>query len=183
MQARNWILGLVGGIGAWVIGYAVTFVLVGGEEFGGAPGPVDSFTRMDLSGWVFYSGHFVGLSEGGNLFGTSTNLLLEGSPELPVWVYFAVPVAALLFAGVLVGWLIDGLQEALLAGVSMVPGYLLAGIAGSVLFSIQVSQGFQEAAVRPAIGVVVLLMGLLYPLVLGTIGATVGAALWSWVSD
>lgn len=108
---------------------------------------------------------------------------VEAGTTFPSFVYLAVPVIALLVAGVLIGYygvtLPDergfvplGLRSVLVGGV-MTLGFLLLALGGMYLFRVD-----GQDIVRYPAQLETLLMGVLYPLVLGTVGAFSGLVVW-----
>ena len=178
---RNLASGALVGAGAYVVGYVLTFVLtvLDGVE----SGQVESWKAV---GWVFYGAHNVEIqqsisSDQGSLT-ESVDIFDQGVAELgstvPQIVYLLVPVVVLLGAGYLAYGRADtgGLETATAAaiGATVVVGYLVLAVLGAVLFEESGGAFGVDASVGPELGTAIVLAGLVYPVVLGAVGA-VGA--------
>lgn len=103
---------------------------------------------------------------------------VEAGTTFPSFVYLAVPVIALLAVGVILGYRVTlpeergvvplGLRSVLVGGV-MTLGFLLLTLGGMYLFTVE-----GQDIVRYPARLETLLMGVVYPLVLGTAGAFAG---------
>lgn len=173
--------GLVGGLAAFVVGYVITY-LWRGRSIERSIQPIE--TMLDLFqaeplgawrvvGWLYYSAHFVDTRITAR-FGPGqatfyVDLVREGSGNLEL--LYLVPVIVLLAAAVLIAWSVrpDDLVDGALAGTTVTLGYLAAVVIGLVVFA--------HAGNRPDPIPAVLVAGLLYPIVFGTIGGAIGAAL------
>lgn len=202
LEAFPWGGGVVAGIGTFLAGYLVFLatVLVGARSVGG---PLLGIATQ--VSYFFYNAHLIPTERrlqltvesngsgaafagaGGSITreGT-TNALLTGTTALPVWLYLLVPVVVLVGAGVLFArYALDSptplrpstlLRRALSSGAALALGYLLAALLGTYIVAQQVTQGEALRARNPA-RLQTLLFGLVYPLVLGTVGAGLGQVL------
>lgn len=185
-------IGAAVGIGAYVAGYVVTFLLTLVDGLSNT-GDVATWRVV---GWVFYGVHNVKMESTVRVNGVAAaetkhtgafealagNGLTETVPGL---VYRLVPVVLLLVAGVLVyrrAWEenLSPLGGAALGGLVFV-GYLLCAVGGAVLFKQTVNQaplgggsGDVMLTIGPAMAGSVGLVGLAYPVVCGAIGGLVG---------
>jgi len=182
--------GAVVGAAAYVVGYLVTFLLtvIDGVESSG------EFAVWKAVGWVFYGAHNVQLTASQSAAGQSRTesysiFEMAGSDfasastgltsTIPSFVYMLVPVVVVLGAGYVAYRQSDvrGLPTDRVAaiGASVVGGYLALTVVGRFLFQYSESASFGDQSVSISIGpelaTAILLMGLLYPLVLGAIGA------------
>ncbi|MEF8786687.1 MAG: hypothetical protein V5A45_12195 [Haloarculaceae archaeon] len=171
------------GVLAYLVGYVVTvvFVFVDGVDFGGDAGWVK------VAGWVFYAAHTVKMEItgfAGDRSGVRTVHLFDGFSELtsltdavPEILYLLVPVVVLVGAGfVLERRIADPTVTAPAAaalGASVVVGYLPLAVVGQLFFSHTETGlgGSVGVTVAPELLSSVLLVGLVYPLVCGTVGA------------
>ena len=175
-----WSGGILAGVAAWVVGYVLFAAL-----FYVGPASIDApsqSSRLTQIGHLFYNAQFVdrvvtapgGIAIAG---GRRTNFLLEASvTELPLAVYFVVPIVALVAAGVLFGALsLDpspDFVEAGLTGFAMALGYVVVAVVGAFLFVITAAEG-QVTAAPDRIQTVA--FGFAYPFVLGTLGSLLGS--------
>jgi len=174
---------LLFGVVAYLVGYVVTvvFVFVDGVDFGGDAGWVK------IAGWVFYAAHTVKVEItgfAGDRSETRTVNLFEGFGELtsltdavPEILYLLVPVVVLVGTGFVLVRRVTGpdvtATTAAALGASVVVGYLPLAVVGQLVFS-HTETGFGGSVgvtVAPELLASVLLVGLVYPLVCGTVGA------------
>lgn len=169
--------GAVAGIGAWLLGYVLTYLLVATdiessplnrliEAFGG-----ESAT-YELVGWVFYNAHLVDI--------TYTNLgLLSPAPNFVggdgfTPFLYVVPPALLFVAGLAVGRSagVSDPMDGAVAGVLVTPVYLVLAVVGA--FVVTVSVG--DASGGPDVVQALLIAGIVYPAVCSGLGGVVAAA-------
>jgi hypothetical protein len=168
------------GFGAWVLGYLLTYVVVGSairesalnriiEAFDGDP------ATYELVGWVFYNAHFVDVVfTDVPLFGGGTTSYVGGEDGFTVLLYL-IPVGLLLAAGLALSRY-EGATETnrgALVGLSVLPGYLLPSIAGVFLFEVTVG----GASGAPDLVAGIFLAGIVYPGLFATVGGVFGAIL------
>lgn len=168
--------GAVAGAVAYAVGYGLTFAFFWFDD-------TDQFTTdstVDAVGWLFYNAQFVNTTSGGGFqlnilltVGRRTSLLV---PE-PVW--FLVPVLTLAGAGYVAGRGVDGdrsvVDAAVTAGVSVTAGYLPLAVVGVVLFTFEERTLTGTSSTSPDLLAAVLLAGLAYPLVCGSVGGLLNA--------
>jgi hypothetical protein len=176
-----WFLGVLAGTWTFVTGYLLMAgIMLPTANFAG--GTVSKFKAF---GQVLFNAHQVPLaqtlSDGSpvNVIGIPSNYLTETTPSLPVAVYFAVPIVVLLAAGlVLARSTVSGTdyEEYVLPGTALTVGYL--GMALLARFLVEDTIPTEDGPVTwvPEL-VPTLIFGLLYPLVLGTLGA-LAVAVW-----
>lgn len=170
------------GVGAYLLGYVITYVLLVFE----AEGSLDDFLTPDTNhlfepvGWVFHGAHAVNVSVS-NLNGTeNVNYLLNldyvYGLTIPPAVYFAVPVVSLVFAGYVTVRRVEipnRLISGVLAGASVVFGYFVMAIFGAYMYEFLVAgQG-----AKPDVLMSALVVGLAYPIVAGAIGGALAASI------
>lgn len=180
--------GALFGAVAYVVGYALTYVLltVDGEV---EPSELGSFLTVDLAsgyqvvGWFFYGAHFVSteLTGSGNA-GSATiggNVLSETTTQIPSVVYYAVPIVLLVAAGYALVTYLDlgdvSTEAAAKSGSALAVGYLPLAIVGTIVFSGSVSQGGQSISMGPDLVTGALLAGIVFPLVLGAAGGALAS--------
>lgn len=171
-----YLLGLSGGVAAWLLGYLVVYLAssdrirgsIGGQllnELGGGG------ATWKLVGWLFFNAHFVDVVFDAPVLGVrALDLIAQyGGPSTYL---YAVPPAFLLAAGLLVGYRTgsEGLGDAAVTGFLLVPGYLLLSVAGALLFAV----GGGDATAAPDLVTAALLAGLVYPALFGAVGSAVG---------
>jgi len=188
LLARNLRVGAVVGVGAYLLGYLVTFLFTS----------VDGVDAGEVAGWKFpgmilYGAHTVEVRFTASVEGASDTETFDlfggdGPPDLastvPEALYFLVPIAVLLAAGYLLYARVDwelSVAEAALVGATPTVGYLAAAVVGTFLFeSTETGSLFGvsgSATLGPDLVPAVLLAGLLYPLVCGAVGGALGSAL------
>jgi hypothetical protein len=168
--------GAAAGVGAYLLGYLVTYLLHGSsirdafvtgviEFFAGDP------VAWKLVGWLFYNAHGVAATVPG-LFGESTvNFVAEGEGLALTGLYVVVAVT-LVAAGLAVAWGRGSVADGARAGATVVLGYLPLAVVGAFLFRVSVD----DAVAGPTLVTAILLAGLFYPLVLGAVGGAVAGA-------
>lgn len=174
--------GAAAGAAAYLVAYVVTFVLVRGEAreaFG------DAVPTWKVAGWYLYNAHFVDLrsSQSVGPFGDAAvvSLIAESSGTTPTLLY-ALPPLALLVAGAVVVRRHGGpdLAGAATTGAATALGYGLLAVLGALAVEHTVSGSFLgvelSARVSLPIASVLVVVALLYPLVFGTAGAVLAAA-------
>jgi len=168
--------GAAAGVGAYLLGYLVTYLLHGSsirdafvtgviEFFAGDP------VAWKLVGWLFYNAHGVAATVPG-LFGESTVNFVAGSGEPALTALYAVVALAVVGAGAATGLGTESLAEGAQAGATVVLGYLPLAVVGAFLFRV----GGDDAVAGPTLVTAILLAGLFYPLVLGAVGGAVAGA-------
>lgn len=180
VDRRSLLGGSGAGIGAWVLGYLFTYLIVAPdvrnslgsrviELFEGSP------ATFEIVGWVFYNAHLVQtVLADVPVLGASSDTFIGGDPGFTPWLY-VVPVGLLLAAGLAAGRLhgASDTGEGIVAGLTVVPAYLLLTIAGVILFSIDLAGG----TVSPDLVSAVLLAGVVYPAVCGAVGGALAGVL------
>ncbi|MFW6153562.1 MAG: transporter [Halobacteriota archaeon] len=175
------IAGFVGGIAAFIVGYAITY-LWRGRSIERTIQPIEVVLDLlqaepigawRVVGWLYYSAHFVDTRITAR-FGPGqatfyVDLVREGGGNLEL--LYLVPVVALLLAGLLVAWSArpDSLGEGAVAGATVALGYLVAVVVGLVVFA--------HAGNRPDPMPAILVAGVLYPVVFGGVGGAIGASI------
>jgi hypothetical protein len=167
--------GAIGGAGAWLVGYLVTYVwkaeavseslrgvgfvseLLGGEAVPAWKGVT----------WLFLNAHFVATRIPTIAGGTRTTNFVTG--EGGSTLLLALPVVLLVVAGAVAaygksGGPLDGAK----AGGSVVFGYVVFSAGAAFLSSHAI--GDTQAAVSPDPVTAILLAGAVYPLVFGAVG-------------
>lgn len=172
---------VVAGVGSFLVGYLVTLVLAVAVES-------NDFTdgdAIELGGWLFYNAQFVDLevsATGGTGLGlTSSFNIVTGdsflgqvvSLDVPSVVYHLIPVVVFLLAGFLLAQAVSVQtpQQGALAGGSIVVGTAPLALIGTFLFVVE--QGGTE--VGPPLLDSLLIVGLLFPLVLGVAGGLISS--------
>ena len=170
-------VGPVGGAVAWLLGYALIFLLAAPEI---EDSPIQQIIEViqgdpatyELVGWTFYNAHFVDtIFEGIPVFGDVARNFIggDGFSEL----LYLVPIGLLLTAGVAVGRArgAEELSDGMVAGVTVMPGYLALSIAGVFLFRI----GMEGVRGSPDLLPAIVLAGIVYPVVFAGLGGVLAA--------
>lgn len=172
------VLGAVSGLAAWLLGYALTFLVAGAdvqdsvaqrfiEAVEGEP------ATYEIVGWVFYNAHFVDtVFTGVPAIGGFTTNAIGGEDGFSALLYL-FPIGLLLAAGLAVGQYrnVDSTTEGLLAGLTVVPGYLVLVIAGVFLFEVSIA----GATARPELAEAIVLAGIVYPAIFGGAGGVLAS--------
>jgi len=161
--------GAVAGIAAWLLGYLFTYVITAPEVRDSPARQAFEFFAGDLPtwkvvGWVFFNAQFVTTNFDAPLFGGARSFV-GGDGGFALLLY-VIPPLLLLGAGLAVGRAV-GTEDAASAGLAVVPGYFVLSLVGVFLFAID------SAGPNPITGL--LLAGVVYPAVFGTVGAAVAA--------
>jgi len=181
-RVRTASTGPLAGFAAYAVGYFATLAITTATE----TGTVVTRNVLQASGWLYYNSQFskVTTSAAGEMSvfgGEKKNLLTDGSLftpveiGLPTVVYHAVPIVVL----TLVGFAfvrrsnIDNTVDTIAASGSLALGTTAAAALGSWLFG--VSAG--NVTVSPQLLDGVLMTGLFFPLLFGSIGGLIGAKL------
>jgi hypothetical protein len=188
VQTRTILTGGTVGFGAFVFGYLVTYLWqaetvaerlrgfnVLAQLFGSDPVPAWKGVA-----WLFYNAHFVATHVPA-LGGARTVNFLAESEQAGIVLLYALPPLLLLLAGlftVLVAGATTSKRGAL-AGASTMPGYLVPAIVVASLSEYSVG----DATVGPVLVTAMLLAGVTYPLVFGTLGGLAGTLLASGADD
>ncbi len=162
---------MVAGVGAFLVGYALTVLVavVGASSTEG--GLLDVLT---LLAFVFYSAHNVPLevSGVGRLDWLSTTASASTpDPAVPVIVFYSIPVVVLLAVALLVAFRVVGRTDdpvrVVAAVLAFAVAYGLTAVAGTFVFT---SESVFGGSARLAFGDAVV-FGFAYPLVFGVVGA------------
>lgn len=175
--------GFTAGVAAYLVGYVLTFVLMRDEarnSFG------ESVPTWKVVGWYYYNAHFVDLVSSrsfGPFEGSSAvSLIAESSGSTATFLY-VVPPLVLLVAGAVAAWRLDAgaIATAATGGAATVLGYGPLAVVGALLFGHTLSGSFLGVDVSATVTIpladAVVIVALLYPAVLGTAGAVLGASL------
>ncbi|MCQ4333809.1 hypothetical protein KM295_10010 [Natronomonas sp. F2-12] len=165
------------GAAAWLFGYVFTYLLVATDlESSPLNRLIEAFdgrsVTYELVGWVFYNAHLVDISYTGISIFTPPRSFIGGDGGFTALLYL-VPPALLLVAGLALGRY-RGVTEptgGAITGALVVPGYLVLSVAGVFLFTVSVGGASGAPELLPA----VLLAGLVYPAVFGSIGGVLAA--------
>lgn len=170
-----------GGILPWIVGYAVTYLLVAPNLRDSALNQVIELLEGDaatheLVGWVFYNAHLVETVVDLPVIGMRSTTYIGGDDGFSVLLYL-VPMVLLIVSGFLFARSQDvsGLKPGAKAGVYLVPGYLIATLIGVVLFKITAG----GATGGPDLANAILMAGLSYPVSF----AGTGGAIWGFVAS
>ncbi|KAA9410512.1 hypothetical protein EGO51_12105 [Haloarcula hispanica] len=179
---QSYAVGALAGAAAFVLAYVLVYALSIStvqdalltniaESFG------DDRAAWKIVGWVFFNAQFVTTTVTVNipfLGGTSAvNFIAENESLSPI--LYLLPPAVLTAAGIATAR-IDGttdLSRAVRVGPAVVLGYLPLAALGAVLFTVSAGDSGQGA---PTLLTAVVLAGIVYPAVFGTVGAAIATA-------
>lgn len=178
VRTFSWPQAILTGAAAWLLGYLLTVALVViGPASMAAPSRSEWLKQV---GYVFYNAQFVDgvVTAPSDVFvpgGRRINLLL-GSTDLaiPIAVYFAIPIVAILLASAVFGY--RYLREANyatagLGGFAMAIGYVALAVVGTYVLVRTTGDGVATLAPDRLQTVT---LAFAYPFVLGTVGAAAG---------
>lgn len=180
-RIRSWLVPFVAGGGAFLAGYiVVALAIIVDINHVLTPRGLAGYGGFDKPGLLYYNAHFVGTSEGFVLFGESHIVPLNGL-TLPFIGYLMIPVVVLIAAGFLTVRFQQPIQlshgMAFLSGAKVATGYAAFALVGIGVFSHYLIWPGQGPLMQPNVGETILLMGLVYPIVLGGIGGLIAADL------
>ncbi|WP_224268536.1 transporter [Haloprofundus salinisoli] len=174
--------GALAGAAAYAFGYAVTYALTSSEiRDSGAQQLLELFTGESATwkavGWVFYNAHFVDTQIPG-LFGVSRAINFVAEVEAFPSVLYVLPPVLLLLAGVGVARSagVTDAADGAKAGAAVLLGYFALSVAGAFVFAVPVGQ---TATAEPDFVAAVLVAGVVYPAVFGTLGGVVAGTVQS----
>lgn len=164
--------GAVAGAAAYVVGLILIFLLLtidSDVELGtGEAGTLDEV------GWFFYSSHFANIEFSLAGESSSENLVSQASTQIPEPVFYLIPIVILIAVGYFVVSTLDiwnpSASDCAQAGATVVVGYLPLALVGVFLFTVSQGGGAAEVSTGPELLTAVLLVGLLFPLLFGSIG-------------
>ena len=163
----------LGGVLAYLVGYALTYAAVGQDVSNSLASRVLEIATGDpgtwqLVGWVYYNAHYVSVEVPGLFGSTAVNLVGETFSSA----LFVLPPVVLLVAGaaVAVAGRVDRPVAGAVAGLAVTIGYLPLAALGAVMVGIDIG----DSTAGPTVAAAVLLAGLVYPLLFGTVGGAVG---------
>ena len=164
-------VGAAAGAAAWVLGYLCTYLITSSDIQNSLFGRVLEAAEIgvwQVVGWVFFNAHFVDTVVDLPVVGGATSFV-GGENGFTILLY-VVPPLLLLAAGLAVGRYAgaDDAASAAVGGASLVIGYGLLSIVGVFLFPTE------NVSPDPVTGV--LLAGVVYPVVLGAVGAAIAGA-------
>lgn len=166
--------GAIVGVGAFVLNYIITFLLLR-VEVSSQGGDISQLHKY--AGWAMYNAHNVKIGTPyGSSFSWLENVYSGGGTTIPKLLYYVLPVLVLGAAGYYVaknaslGPGPQTAQDAAKAGATIATGYAALAVVGSVaVFTISGDAG-QGATLKPDLMKTILLMGLAYPAVVGGAG-------------
>lgn len=166
------VLGALGGLGAWILGYVVVFLAASTnvqdsavqrflEAAGGEP------ATYEMVGWVFFNTHLVDIVAEVPLLG-SFSINTVGTDDgfsaalylIPVVMLFAVALGVTRYSGA------DDPVSGFTAGLTLLPGYLLLTLVGLFLFEVSIG----DATASPEFVDGILFAGIAYPAVFAGAG-------------
>ncbi|WP_136687180.1 hypothetical protein [Halorhabdus amylolytica] len=186
--------GFVGGVIAYLAGFAVIYLRKAGTlpddglgtigELSGIGAMIDLPSTWQVVGWLYYAAHNVDIVmavSGLGRSGMGTLPLTEGI----LWErWFALlPVVTLLTVGFSLAFLasVPDVWRGFLSGSSIALGYAPIAVAGVIVttWNLSISYGGLSAngAIRPDPFGSVLLVGVLYPVVLGGVGGAIASVI------
>lgn len=183
LNSRRYGTAAAAGVAAFALTYVLVYALTistvrdslltgVAEAFG------DEGADWKVVGWLFFNAHFVTttITIDVPLFGGTDAVNFVAESDSLSAVLYLLPPALLTAAGLATARL-NGLTEtadALRVGPSVAVGYLLLAVVGAVLFSITLGE---SGGGSPTLLTAVVLAGVVYPVVFGTVGAVAGTVL------
>ncbi|WP_226004605.1 hypothetical protein [Natrinema salinisoli] len=169
------------GVFAAMIGYLLTYLLIGAEVRRNSDGDVADWKGV---AWYFYEAHLVDIevtSQVGSFGGTRLLNLIAESSSASADVLYVLPPLVLIAVGVFlaVRWDVTDLGDAVMAGAPVTIGYAVVIGLGAVVTEAN-TQGSAfgidaSTSAGPTLQTAIGLAGILYPLVFATVGAVITA--------
>lgn len=182
-DAATTVRGAIAGVGAFVVGYVITYAWraqsvndsLRGLNFLAELFGIEAIPTWKGVGWLFYGAHGVATRFPTGTGGTEMVNMVEQSGDGTVALLYVLVPVLLLLAGALTAWLVEAFEtaEAAAAGATIVVGYFIVAAAGTFLFAHSIGDTGSSIAPDPVTGV--LLAGLLYPVVFGAIGGALAS--------
>jgi hypothetical protein len=181
------VTGTIGGAVSFVVGYLLTLIVVVAIESGDLADDV-----IEATGFLYYNAQFApievsvdGAGGGGGGFGSLleqefnylTDSQFSQALDAPSILYHLIPILVLFLGGFAVARSVDArdIQEGAIAGATIVLGTVVLAVLGTFLFSVSNS----GTTTSPVLVEGVLLVGLVFPGVLGAIGGAVSTQVGS----
>lgn len=178
--------GALAGIGSWILGYVLTYLIVAPDvresalnrlvdAFEGAP------ATYEMVGWVFFNAHFVDtLFQDVPLMGTRAASFIGGDGGFTPLLY-VIPIALLVAAGLALArrHRASNPTRGVMVGLTVLPAYLLLSIAAVFLFEVTTL----GATVSPDLLTAIVLAGIAYPAVFAGAGGALGGFLEERADD
>jgi len=179
---------VVAGVAAYVVNFLVFLVLLV-VEFPDR-GESSYYGVTEFAGWFLYNAHQVEIAETtsgtGEVTSQTSNLLVEAysstTTTVPDFLYYLVPMLVLYLAGLAVvrratpvpeRW-----QDGATVGIPLAVGYAAATLLGAIsIFSVEVTSNYGggSLSIQPELLPALLLMGIVYPVVIGGIAGAIGS--------
>jgi len=197
--SRTVAAGFVGGVLAYLAGFAVIYLRTAGSlrndgigmiaDLGGIAAGIDLPGAWQVVGWLYYAAHNVDVVievSGLGRSGTGTLPLTEGV----LWErwFVILPVVTLLTVGFSLAFLSSAqdVRRGFLAGSSIALGYAPIAVSGVIVTAWELSVRYSSLSANGSISPDplggVLLAGILYPVVLGGTGGAVAGTIDGWRS-
>lgn len=168
------------GVIAWVVGYLLTYLVVGPSLSDSSVNRLleaveGSLPTADVVGWTFFNAHFVDTAITGlPLMEDSATTFVGGDNGFTIILYL-VPVGLLLAAGLALARYHGAAspRQGAIVGLTAVPGYLLLSVVGAFFFQVT---GF-GATVAPNLVTAVIVAGIVYPVLFAAAGGALGGVL------
>lgn len=184
-HCRSYAVAAVAGVAAFVLVYVLVYALTISTVRDSLLTSLSSAfgegnADWKIVGWLFFNAQFVTttITVDIPLFGgtDAVNFISESDSLSPI--LYAIPPALLTGAGLAVARL-EGITEtgqALRVGPTIALGYLPLAILGALLFAVSVGD---SSGGEPTLLTAVVLAGIVYPALFGTLGAVLGTVLGS----
>jgi hypothetical protein len=174
--------GAIAGAGAWIAGYVLTavivFVRIEDTRLGELSREGETGSSADFVGWVFFNSHFVDIVVEADVlgFGAARAVSFIGGDGFSPLLY-VVPIALLVAAGLAVARSqgVTETADGAVAGALVVPPYLVLCLVGALVFRVSSAGLGASFSGQPELLPAVLLAGLVFPAVFGSLGGIVGA--------
>jgi hypothetical protein len=190
-----WTEGSIAGIGGFVAGYVVLYLVKSGaikDYIASSMGMLSSYgisgtpPAWKFAGWLYYTAHNLDIEITASAAGQTqtTTQTMQTNPVWDGWL-LALPALALVAAGAYVAYSnrIRDTGTAAKYGLTVVPGYFVAVLAGVFAFAwtaqISAAGVSAELSMQPPLTNAALIAGLVYPAVFGAVGGVVGSELGS----
>lgn len=175
---RGYLASAAAGVASFLVGYLVTFLWVG-RDVESSLEPIEAVLTLfeaepigawRVVGWVFYGAHFVDTQIVAGIGPIETAVYVNPAAEGGFQALYLVPPLLLLLAGFAAAYLadVDELLDGVKYGAAVTAGYLVVVGIGIVAFA------YGDTSPDPLFALV--LAGIVYPAVFGSIGGAVATA-------
>ena len=178
-DGRDLLVGSAVGLGTWLVGYLLAYLVVAPDVRGSIPNRLIEALQgapatVDVVGWVFFNAHLVltVVSDVPVIGSWSRSFIGTDGGFTPL--LYLVPVGLLIAAGLAMGRYrgATAVDDGILAGLTVVPGYAVGSVVSVQLFAVSVA----GVTAAPDLVTAVALAGIGYPAICGAVGGALAGS-------